>query len=188
MKILLLVNYDSFTYNLYHYLQQLTSFQIDVIRNDEIYLNEIEIYQSIVLSPGPGLPNEAGLMMEVIKQYVATKKILGVCLGMQAIVQHFGGTLKNLQTVQHGVSRLTHVMQPDALYKDIPADFYCGRYLSWVVNETNLPDELNITAVDTMGNIMSVEHKSLPCYGVQYHPESVMTPMGKQILKNWLML
>jgi anthranilate synthase component 2 len=186
LKLLLIDNYDSFTFNLYHYLQQLTTAHIDVVRNDNIDINKINNYQSIVLSPGPGLPNQAGLLMEVLKHYAHQKKILGVCLGMQAMVQHFGGTLKNLKTVQHGVSKLTHIISEDKLYKNMPVNFYCGRYHSWVADANTMPDSLKVTAVDDEGEIMSISHKYLPCYGVQFHPESIMTPFGKHILNNWL--
>lgn len=186
MKILIVDNYDSFTYNLLHYLQVLNE-DVSVLRNDRIALAEINSYDAIVLSPGPGLPQEAGICIDLIKTYYKTKKILGVCLGHQAIALAFGGQLKNMKTVLHGVSRITYVCKPvDAIYKDIPDEFLCGRYHSWVVDKTFLPSDFEITAFDENDEIMSLKHKNYDVRGVQFHPESIMTEFGKKILENWL--
>ncbi|MDD3877239.1 MAG: aminodeoxychorismate/anthranilate synthase component II [Bacteroidales bacterium] len=186
MKILIIDNYDSFTFNLYHYLEEISEL-VHVFRNDGIDLKNVDDYDAIVLSPGPGLPQDAGICIDVIKSYCHTKKILGVCLGHQAIAMAFGGRLKNLSTVLHGVSRLTHLTQPkDYIYKEIPEAFSCGRYHSWVVDKNNLPEELTVTATDDNGEIMSLKHRSFDVRGVQFHPESILTDYGKRLLKNWL--
>ncbi len=186
-KILVFDNYDSFTYNLVHYLQNLTHSVIDVYRNDEIELNEIKKYDKIVLSPGPGLPNEAGLLTALIKEYASTKSILGVCLGHQAIGEVYGGTLINLSKVFHGVATPIHVLdEHEKLFLNIPNVFLGGRYHSWVVDRKTLPDCFTITAEDDEGMIMSISHKQYDVKGVQFHPESVLTENGMQLIKNWL--
>ncbi|OPZ99058.1 MAG: Aminodeoxychorismate synthase component 2 [Bacteroidetes bacterium ADurb.Bin408] len=185
-NLLLIDNYDSFTFNLYHYLQDATD-QIDVIRNDKIDLIDVEKYDAIVLSPGPGLPEEAGICLDIIRNFYTTKKILGVCLGHQAIALAFGGRLKNLNSVMHGLSRPTLLTKKnDVLFKGIPNVFDCARYHSWVVDKTFLPDTLEELAHDEQGEIMALKHKQFPIYGLQFHPESVMTPFGKTLLRNWM--
>jgi len=187
MKILLLDNYDSFTYNLAHYLRELTGEDIPVMRNNRISLEEVGAYDAIVLSPGPGLPADAGIMPELIRTYAPSKKILGVCLGMQAIGEVFGGQLLNLPSVFHGVATTATILKPDeVLFKGLPASIEVGRYHSWVVDETSIPPELEITAVDATGRVMALRHRSLDVRGVQFHPESVLTPHGKTMIKNWL--
>ena len=186
MKLLIIDNYDSFTYNLLHYMQELTD-DITVLRNDEIVIESINRYDAIIISPGPGLPQDAGVCTDVIKTYYKTKKILGVCLGHQAIAMVFGGQLKNLKEVLHGVVRPTYVNQPaDKIYHHLPAVLGCGRYHSWVVDKESLPAELIITAVDADNVIMSFRHCKYDIRGVQFHPESVMTEYGKEMLENWM--
>ena len=184
-KILVIDNYDSFTYNLVHYLEEFNC-DVTVKRNDKIALKDVALYDKILLSPGPGLPDEAGLLKEIIKTYAPTKSILGVCLGLQAIAEVFGGKLSNLKKVHHGMASTIKCVAEDAvLYRNIPTTLEVGRYHSWVVSP-ELPSELRVTAVDEEGEIMSVRHKDLDVRGVQYHPESILTPQGKQILKNWV--
>lgn len=189
MKILILDNYDSFTFNLYHIVESLLpdGHTLEVHRNDQISLTAAGRYDKIIISPGPGLPEEAGITCELIRRYAAEKSILGVCLGHQAITEVFGGRLQNLELVLHGVSVPTMILKPDALlFKDCPALFETGRYHSWVPDKVTFPKELEITAIDHSGNIMALQHKTLDVHGVQFHPESVMTPIGKQILRNWV--
>jgi len=186
-KILVFDNYDSFTYNLVHYLQNLTNETIDVFRNDKISLDEIDQYDKIVLSPGPGLPNEAGLLIPLIKRFCKTKSILGVCLGHQAIGEVFGGKLINLDKVYHGVATPIQVLDAnEKLFQGLPSEFKGGRYHSWVVDNVNLPDCFNVTAVDQQGMIMAITHKEYDLRGVQFHPESVLTEHGMKIMENWL--
>lgn len=185
--ILLLDNYDSFTYNLLHYLEQATDEAVVVKRNDEISLNEVDEYTSIVLSPGPGLPSEAGIMMEVIRNFGSSKPILGICLGHQAIGEVFGGKLENLDTVLHGVKRKVLVTKKnDRLFNGFPDDFTSGHYHSWVLTNEGLTNEIEITATDEAGNIMAISHKTFPLSGVQFHPESVMTENGLKLMCNWV--
>lgn len=188
-KLLVLDNYDSFTYNLVHFIREHSGFEIDVFRNDQITPSAIEKYDRIVLSPGPGLPEEAGILKEVIRRYAPIKKILGVCLGMQAMAEVFGGSLLNLQDVFHGMSTPIY-REPveDPVLQGVPAEFMGGRYHSWVVNEKDLPEELVITSRDSDRNIMSLQHKSYPLYGLQFHPESILTPDGKTMINNFLNL
>lgn len=184
-KVLVIDNYDSFTYNLVHYLEDLDC-EVTVIRNDKLTLNEVDAYQKILLSPGPGIPDEAGLLKAIIKQYASTKSILGICLGQQAIGEVFGGTLINLKDVYHGVATSTEVIVEDEiLFKNMDKTIEVGRYHSWVVHP-DLPEELEATSIDSNGQIMSLRHKIYDVRGVQYHPESVLTPNGKQILENWI--
>jgi len=184
-KILVIDNYDSFTYNLVHYLEEFKC-DVTVKRNDKLRLEDVAVYDKILLSPGPGLPDEAGLLKSIIKTYAPTKSILGVCLGLQAIAEVFGGLLINLDTVCHGIATPIKVTEKDNhLYRNIPETFDVGRYHSWVVSP-DLPSDLIATSVDEVGHIMSVKHKTLDVRGVQYHPESILTPQGKQILKNWI--
>ncbi len=185
MKILVLDNYDSFTYNLVHLMEKISEASIDVFRNDKISLKEIEHYDKIVLSPGPGLPKDAGIMPELIKAFHSSKSIFGVCLGMQAIGEFYGSTLKNLEKVIHGQA-LPVLTQQTGMFANCPKEFLVGRYHSWVVDEKTLPKTLEITAVDTSGHIMALQHISDPVSGVQFHPESVLSQYGEQIFKNWL--
>ena len=184
-KILVIDNYDSFTYNLVHYLEDLDC-EVTVYRNDEFDIDEIAIFDKILLSPGPGIPDEAGLLKEVIRKYAPTKSIFGVCLGQQAIGEVFGGTLSNLDKVYHGVATLVKtVVDDELLFEGLGNEFEVGRYHSWVV-DTNLPDVLEATSFDENGQVMSLRHKTYDVRGVQFHPESVLTPNGKKILENWV--
>jgi anthranilate synthase component 2 len=187
MKILVFDNYDSFTYNLVHLVEKITHKKVDVFRNDEIKMEEVNAYDKIILSPGPGIPSEAGLLLPLIKQYAATKSILGVCLGHQAIGEAFGGTLTNLSKVYHGVATpIKIVNQQSQILKGLGDTIEVGRYHSWIINNENFPAELEITATDDNGYIMALQHKSFDVQGVQFHPESVLTPQGETLLRNWL--
>jgi anthranilate synthase component II len=186
MKILVLDNYDSFTYNLVHYLEKVSDAIVEVHRNDKIQLAEIEEFDKIVLSPGPGLPSEAGILLEVIKTYATTKSMLGVCLGQQAIAEALGGSLMQLPEVFHGVATPIELIADDVLFKNMPKKFNVGRYHSWVVNKNDLPAMLEITAVDAFGNIMALKHKTLDVRSVQFHPESILTEHGLQLIANWV--
>jgi anthranilate synthase component II len=186
MKILVLDNYDSFVYNLVHYLREM-GHEPEVYRNDKITLEEVARFDKILLSPGPGLPSEAGIMLALIAMYAPTKSILGVCLGHQAIGEAFGATLENMTDVLHGIAAKTFVTKADErFFKDIPAELKTGRYHSWTVVPESMPETLEITAVDAEGRIMALSHKTYDVRGVQFHPESVLTEHGKQMLKNWL--
>ncbi len=188
-KLLVIDNYDSFTYNLVHIIREHGGFEITVLRNDEILPEEVAGYDRIVFSPGPGIPDEAGYMKEIIRQYASSVKMLGVCLGMQAIGEVFGGHLSNLKTVYHGVATSIYkTAVKDPILNNIPDSFMAGRYHSWVVDETNFPQELDITSRDEEGKVMSVKHKTLPIFGLQFHPESVLTENGKMMLFNFLNL
>ncbi|MCB0457666.1 MAG: aminodeoxychorismate/anthranilate synthase component II [Flavobacteriaceae bacterium] len=186
MKIVVIDNYDSFVYNLVHYLEALDC-EVTVFRNDQFSLEELNQYDKILLSPGPGIPNEAGLLKDVIKTYAGKKPIFGVCLGQQAIGEVFGGKLINLEKVFHGVAtKATIIQKEEPLFKDLEAQIEIGRYHSWVVSKEHFPSVLEITSVDENGQIMSLRHKKFDICGVQFHPESVLTPKGKQIIKNWI--
>lgn len=188
MKILVFDNYDSFTYNLVHLVEKITGTKTDVYRNDQIPLEKVDEYDKIILSPGPGIPEEAGLLLPLIRQYAASKSILGVCLGHQAIAEALGGKLVNLSTVYHGValpvSKVPGVCTK--LFDGLGDRFEVGRYHSWIVSDDNFPEELEVTARDDNDYIMALQHKSYDVQGVQFHPESVLTPDGETILKNWL--
>ena len=183
-KIFVIDNYDSFTYNLVHYLEELGA-EVTVKRNDQFELSEPEAYEYLLLSPGPGIPDEAGLLKAAIEKYAPSKKILGVCLGQQAIGEVFGASLTNLDTVFHGVATPVEVAEEDLLFNGLPKSFEVGRYHSWVV-ETPLPDALIATSFDDQQQLMSLRHKTLPIRAVQFHPESILTPYGKKILENWI--
>ena len=186
MKILLFDNYDSFTYNLLHILKEFGA-DVEVFRNDKITLDEVDRFDKIVLSPGPGIPEEAGILLPLIRRYAPTKSILGVCLGEQAIGEAFGAKLINLTDVHHGVSSDIHILTDDPLFNGLDRTLRVGRYHSWVVSKEDLPDCLEITAEDTEeGQIMGLRHKTYNVRGIQFHPESVLTPRGKEIIKNWL--
>lgn len=185
MNIVIIDNYDSFTYNLSHQLKALGA-QVDVVRNDAFQMSRLEPYDKIVLSPGPGIPEEAGLLNDVIRRYAGRKPILGVCLGHQAIAEVFGGRLENLRTVYHGVQTPTHIINHDYLFEHLPETFEAGRYHSWVVSRSGLPDSLEVTAISDDGHIMALRHRTYDVRGIQFHPESILTPEGTQILQNWL--
>ena len=204
MKILVFDNYDSFTYNLVHMVEKILGEKVDVYRNDQIPLEKVAAYDKIILSPGPGIPSEAGLLLPLIKEYASSKSILGVCLGHQAIGEAFGGKLVNLSTVYHGISTPVKINnrqsaisnEVDAplavhnsrfnLFAGLPEEFEVGRYHSWVVSDENFPEDLEVTAKDANGFIMALQHKTYDVQGVQFHPESVLTPQGEVILRNWV--
>jgi len=188
MKILVFDNYDSFTYNLVHLVEKITHEKVDVFRNDQIALEKVKEYDKIILSPGPGIPEEAGLLLPLIKEYASTKSILGVCLGHQAIGEAFGGKLINLSTVYHGVATPIQIdsKKKSDLFKDLPDTIEVGRYHSWIIDEKNFPEELEITARDENNYIMALQHKKYDVRGVQFHPESILTPDGEVIMRNWL--
>ena len=198
MKILVFDNYDSFTYNLVHLVKKIVKDQLDVYRNDQIPLEKVKEYDKIILSPGPGIPKEAGMLLPLIKEYAQTKSILGVCLGHQAIGEAFGGNLINLSTVYHGVSTPVKIVKRETadvkdasylshdLFEDLPDEIEVGRYHSWIVSDEGFPKELEVTARDENGYIMALQHKTFDVQGVQFHPESVLTPDGETIVRNWL--
>jgi anthranilate synthase component 2 len=187
MKILVIDNYDSFTYNLVHAIKKISGLPVDVYRNDEISLEEIEKYDKIVLSPGPGIPEEAGLLLEIIREFAPKKSILGVCLGHQAIGEAFGGELHNMNRVLHGIATPVELTQNSSfLFKGLPNNFEVGRYHSWIVKNEKLPACFEVTSYDNEGMIMSMQHKEYDVQGVQFHPESVLTPLGEKIIENWL--
>ncbi len=186
MKILVFDNYDSFTYNLVHYVEKVGGVSVEVHRNDRIALEEIKRYDKILLSPGPGLPAEAGILMELIRGYASEKSIFGVCLGQQAIGEVFGGKLVNLDSVYHGVATEMKVVKEDILFRDIPKKFKAGRYHSWVVDEKDFPDVLEVTVKDENGYVMGLRHKKYDIRGVQFHPESILTEHGLQMIANWV--
>jgi anthranilate synthase component II len=194
MKILVFDNYDSFTYNLVHLVEKIIHQKVDVYRNDQIALEKVKDYDKIILSPGPGIPQEAGLLLPLIKEYASSKPILGVCLGHQAIGEAFGGKLINLSTVYHGVATNCRLLRKDShgqtpncqLFTGLPEEIEVGRYHSWIVDDNNFPEDLEVTARDENNYIMGLQHKRFDVQGVQFHPESVLTPKGGQILQNWL--
>lgn len=186
MQVLVLDNYDSFTYNLVQYIQEILEREVDVIRNDAISLDAVDAYDVIILSPGPGIPEEAGIMPELIQRYAGKKFILGVCLGHQAIGEAFGAELENLAQVYHGIeTRMQQTAAENVLFQNISTDFQAGRYHSWVIKKGTLPAEFVLTAVDQQGEIMAIRHQEHEIYGVQFHPESIMTPEGYQMLENF---
>ncbi|HEY5591237.1 MAG TPA: aminodeoxychorismate/anthranilate synthase component II [Paludibacter sp.] len=186
MKILVIDNYDSFTYNLVHALKKFEGVVVDVKRNDEVTDGEPDKYDKIVYSPGPGLPEEAGSMLSIIKKYAGKKPMLGVCLGHQAIGESFGGTLQNMNNVLHGIATPITVVAKSYLFNDLPETFDAGRYHSWIVEKESLPSVLEITSIDKEGRIMSFQHRKFDIQGVQFHPESILTPIGEKILENWV--
>ena len=187
MKIVIIDNYDSFTYNLAHLVKELGT-EVTVLRNDQFQLDDLEAYHKIILSPGPGIPCEAGLLMDVIRHYANRKPILGVCLGHQAIGEVFGARLENLSDVFHGVATPCRIVSDDPIFSGLPTNITVGRYHSWVVSRNGLPDWLEVTAVSDEGQIMALKHKTLNVRGIQFHPESVLTPDGKKMLRNWMFL
>jgi anthranilate synthase component 2 len=191
MKILIFDNYDSFTYNLVHLVEKILHNKVEVFRNDEIPLEEVKKFDRIILSPGPGIPSEAGLLLPLIKEYASSKPILGVCLGHQAIGEVFGATLINLSTVYHGVATKIKVNSQRSsvnkdLFNEVPEEIEVGRYHSWIVSDKDFPGDLEITARDENGYVMALRHKKYDVQGVQFHPESVLTPQGEKIMRNWL--
>jgi len=187
MKVVIIDNYDSFTYNLSHLIKSLGA-EVTVVRNDQFELQDLEQFNKIVLSPGPGIPSEAGLLLDVIRTYAGKKPILGVCLGHQAIGEVFGGKLVNLSDVFHGVATPCHIVADDPIFSGLERDITIGRYHSWVVANEDLPECLEVTAVSDEGQIMALRHKNLNNRGIQFHPESVLTPDGKKMIQNWLFL
>ncbi len=187
MNILIIDNYDSFTYNLVHMVEKITGVFPDVFRNDEISIANVGTYDIIMLSPGPGIPDEAGILKEVIKKYAPTKPIFGVCLGLQAIMEVFGGTILNMDEVYHGVATEMTVTKTDTvLFQDVPNKFPAARYHSWIADNKTLPSELEITAIDDEGGIMAIRHKEYNIRAVQFHPESILTEVGEQIVRNFI--
>ena len=187
MKILVIDNYDSFTYNLVQYIERVIKRPVDVFRNDKISLDEVNSYDKILISPGPGIPEEAGICLDLIKRYAATKSILGVCLGHQAIAQALGGSIVNLTKVYHGVvGSMSQVVSDDYLFEGLPVDFDAGRYHSWVVEPETLPEALEVTVKNDEGYIMALRHREYDVRGVQFHPESVLTEFGGKIILNWV--
>lgn len=184
-NIVIIDNYDSFTYNLAHLVRHLGA-QVTVLRNDQFDLAELQVYDKIILSPGPGIPEEAGLLLEVIRTYAGQKPILGICLGHQAIGQVFGGQLTNLSEVFHGVATPVDITVPDLLFEGLPQELQVGRYHSWVVDTQHFPECLEVTSISKEGYIMSLRHRTYDVRGIQYHPESVLTLDGQQIIANWL--
>jgi anthranilate synthase component II len=185
MRILVLDNYDSFTYNLVHIIREL-EVDHEVHRNDQIAVDEVARFDAIVLSPGPGIPSEAGIMPELIQVYAPKKPIFGICLGHQALAEYMGATLRNMDTVFHGVHSTIRHTKDSPLFKGIPPEFQAGRYHSWVVEKDNLPSAICVTAVDEDNSIMAIQHEHLPLFGVQFHPESIMTEYGKEMVENFI--
>lgn len=187
MKILILDNYDSFTYNLVHMVEKITDIYPDVYRNDEIGIDEIGVYDLIILSPGPGIPSEAGILKEVIARYAGKIPIFGVCLGLQAITEVFGGSILNMNEVFHGVATEMRVVQKEApIFQDIPETFLAARYHSWIASKEDLPNVLEITAIDEEGGIMAIRHKEYQISAVQFHPESILTEVGEKLVSNFI--
>lgn len=186
-KILVIDNYDSFTYNLVYYIEKISGTRPDVFRNDEISIEEVGGYQKILLSPGPGVPVDAGICMELIRYYAPAKSILGICLGHQAIGQAFGGKILNLASVYHGIATPVLIKKAhDPLFENIPPSIIGGRYHSWVVSDVDLPECLTVTCTDEKGIIMGISHKTYDVKGLQFHPESVLTEHGYEIIENWI--
>ncbi|MES2619609.1 MAG: aminodeoxychorismate/anthranilate synthase component II [Bacteroidota bacterium] len=185
-KVLVIDNYDSFTYNLVYLLRQFENVQVDVVRNDFVKMETLKDYDKLLFSPGPGVPQEAGMMCDIIREYAGKKPMLGVCLGHQAIGEVFGSKLKNLSSVFHGIATDIFVRNNDGIFKDVPKTFKAGRYHSWVIDENNLSDELEVTATDENNLIMSVAHKKYDIQGVQFHPESILTEHSVTMMSNWI--
>ncbi|MDR3329576.1 MAG: aminodeoxychorismate/anthranilate synthase component II [Prevotellaceae bacterium] len=186
MRILIFDNYDSFTYNIAHLVRALGYDDVEVHRNDKLALDEVARFDRIILSPGPGIPSESGLLLPLIRRYAPSVSMLGVCLGHQAIAEAFGGQLVNLETVYHGVATPVDIIAEDRIFAGLPRQIEAGRYHSWIADSGSFPDALQVTAVDSAGQIMALRHRQLDVHGVQFHPESVLTPMGAEIVKNFL--
>lgn len=188
LKVLVFDNYDSFTYNLVQIIERILDQKVDVVRNDQITLEEIGKYDKIILSPGPGIPEEAGILLNLIREYASTKSILGVCLGQQAIAEAFGGSLINLSEIFHGVATSAELVKENTkIFRNLASGMEVGRYHSWAVNPEGFPEDLEITAVDKDGMIMALQHKTYDVHGVQFHPESILTPDGEVIIRNFLL-
>ncbi len=188
MKLLILDNYDSFTYNLVQYFQTIDGVEVSVFRNDQISLDKVDKFDAVVLSPGPGLPKDAGIMPKLLERYASSKPILGICLGEQAIAECFGGELFNLERVYHGIETKVKVLvEGEPIFKDLGNSFIAGRYHSWAVSTKNFPEELVVTAEDEKGVIMAIRHKAFEVSGLQFHPESIMTIQGLQMIQNWVL-
>ena len=185
MNVFVLDNFDSFTYNLVHILEQISD-SVIVKRNNQVNINELVNFDKIVFSPGPGIPSDVQIMFDILDKYKETKSILGVCLGHQAIAEYFGAKLTNMNEVNHGREFETNIINNHTIFENIPSTFYSGRYHSWIVSQENFPEELSITSVDENNRIMSLKHNKYKIHGVQFHPESIMTPHGKTILENWI--
>jgi anthranilate synthase component 2 len=185
MKTVIIDNYDSFTYNLSHLVKELGA-EVTVVRNDQFNIGDLEAFDKIILSPGPGIPEEAGLLLDVIRTYAGRKPILGVCLGHQAIGEVFGAQLENLKEVRHGIATPCNIIAEDYVFNGLPKQVTVGRYHSWVISGDNLPDCLEVTATSEGGHIMAIKHREYDIHGIQFHPESVLTPDGKKMLQNWL--
>ena len=185
-KLLILDNHDSFTYNLVQLVEQHGEWDYDVVKNNEIALKEVNQYQKILLSPGPGLPSDAGIMMALIREYASTKSIFGVCLGLQAIAEVFGGRLYNFKKPVHGEARSVKIIAADPVFKDLPNTISVGLYHSWAVEKSDFPEDLQITALSEKGVIMALQHRRYDIHGVQFHPESIITAYGRHIIENWL--
>jgi anthranilate synthase component 2 len=186
LKLLVLDNYDSFTYNLVHLIEKVSDISFDVIRNNKLTVEDAGVYDKILLSPGPGLPKDAGIMPELITRYGSSKSILGVCLGLQGIGEAYGASLKNLDRVFHGIATPINLIAEDIMFKNCPDTFTVGRYHSWVIDPASLPETLQVTAIDAGGNIMALRHKTYPVHAVQFHPESILSEYGETIISNWL--
>lgn len=187
MRILVIDNYDSFVHNLVHILENIEDSEITIVKNDKVSLSEVEKYDKILLSPGPGIPSEAGLMTDVIKKFYKTKSILGVCLGHQALGEFFGFNLKQLSQPLHGISTEITTICNSKLFKGMPLKFRVGHYHSWVIEPKDFSEhQIEIIACDDNGRVMAIQHKQLPIYGVQFHPESILTEYGKVIISNWM--
>jgi anthranilate synthase component 2 len=187
MRLLVLDNYDSFTFNLVHLVEKVCDITFDVVKNDQISLPEVNQYDKILLSPGPGIPSQAGIMPDLLSTYKSSKSILGVCLGLQAVGETFGASLINLNTVYHGQAMPIHLIEEDVIFNNCPSTFNAGRYHSWVIDSKKFPPELTVTAVDDTNLIMALKHKTLDVRGVQFHPESILSEYGETIIYNWLM-
>jgi anthranilate synthase component 2 len=187
LKLLILDNYDSFTYNLVHLVEKVSDISLDVYRNDKISIDKVAAYDKILLSPGPGLPKDAGIMPGLLKKYASSKCILGVCLGMQAIGETFHSRLKNLDSVCHGMATPIKLINEDVIFRNCPETFNVGRYHSWVVDANGINSDLIVTAIDMEGNVMALKHRSWDVRGVQFHPESILSEHGETILRNWLL-
>lgn len=185
-KLLIIDNYDSFTYNLYHLVKEIGGYEIEVRRNDKIKINEVAPFDKIILSPGPGIPEEAGLLLAIIRQYAPTKSMLGVCLGHQAIGEAFGGKLENLTQVYHGIQTPVHITGEDYIFNELGKQFLAGRYHSWVISRNDFPADLEITAESKEKQIMAIRHNVYDVHGIQFHPESILTPQGRTIINNYL--
>ncbi len=185
-KILVIDNYDSFTYNLIHLIEKVCDEKVEVHRNDRISLEQVARFDKILLSPGPGIPKEAGILLDVIKKYASSKSILGICLGHQAIVEAFGGKIINLENVFHGIATPVEIVMNDILFENIPSKINVGRYHSWIANRNDFPDSLEIIATDESNQIMGLRHKTFDVRAVQFHPESILTEYGEAMIKNWL--